>query len=368
MSVIYLDHNSTTNILEPVLKKMIELNLPLNSSSSHQLGRKAEQLARESREVIRKELEAKNYEVIFTSNATESNNLAIFGSNIENIIISEIEHPAVFNCRPEKTNFFELSCLNSGVVDAEHFKKIISGFKDKPFMASIMLANNETGAIQPIKELAKITHQNGGIFHSDLAQATGKIKIDLEDLNIDLASISSHKIGGPPGVGALMVRKGIEINPIIFGGGQEKFKRSGTLNIPGIVGFALAISLVNNNLDNFSRLSHLRDHLENELIKIAGDNLQIAAKNVTRLANTSFIGLKDIDSQTQLINFDLNNICISAGSACSSGSTKKSRVLKAMNFPENFGAIRVSLGPSNTKAEIDKFISVWKEFYQRQNK
>ena len=230
-----------------------------------------------------------------------------------------------------------------------------------------MLANNETGAIQPIAEIAKLVHQKGGLFHCDAVQGSGKIDVNFEELNVDFASISAHKIHGPQGVGALLVRKGLSISPLIYGGKQEKSKRGGTTNTAGIVGFGVACELSQEKIEKYKDVAKLRDFLESEIKKIAGNELKIFSSDIERLPGTSYTALQYADSQTQLIHFDLNGICISAGSACSSGSAAASRILKAMKVGPTFSssAIRVSLSTETTKEEIEKFLQVWNEFYQK---
>ena len=230
-----------------------------------------------------------------------------------------------------------------------------------------MLANSEVGTIQPVAEIAKLTHQKGGLIHCDVVQAAGKIEVDLEKLNVDFATISAHKINGPQGVGALLVRKGINLKPLILGGGQENSKRAGTINTAGIAGFGKACEIAKEKPAKYKKIQELRDYLEQEIVKIAKDDIKIFGCDVKRLPNTSYLSLAYADAQAQLINFDLNNICVSAGSACSSGSSKASRVLKSIKATPDFidSAVRVSLSTENTKEEIDKFISVWHEFYKR---
>jgi cysteine desulfurase len=237
----------------------------------------------------------------------------------------------------------------------------------KNFIVSVMLANNETGAIQPIKEIAQLTHQHGGLMHSDIVQAVGKINIDLEDLNIDMASISSHKLNGPQGVGALLIRKSLDIEPILFGSSQEGGKRPGTLNVAGAVGLGEACLLSVDKIAKYQELENLRNYLESQITKIANDDVTIFSQKVTRLPNTCYLATKGIDNQTQLIDFDLNGIAVSIGSACSSGSSKPSRILAAMNVADDLAknTIRISLGLDNTIDQVNKFIEVWKNLYQK---
>jgi cysteine desulfurase len=367
MQMIYLDYNSTTKLAAEALAKMNEVyQLPLNNSSSHQLGRKATKLVEDARQELKNLINAQNYEVIFTGSSTEATNMLMFGADAKKIIFCEFEHSSVYNCRPENKEIIEVKALKNGLIDIEDFKNKIANL-DGNFLASVMLANNETGAIQPIEEIAKLVHQKGGLLHCDIVQAAGKIAIDLEKLNVDFASISAHKINGPQGVGALLIRKGLDIKPLIHGGKQEKSKRAGTTNIAGISGFGEACKLAAKKISLYENVKNLRDFLESEIKKITDEDAMIFSQEIARLPNTSYIATKNADSQTQLINFDLNGICVSAGPACSSGTLTASRILKAMGIEPAFStsAIRVSLGIENTKDEIEKFIKVWSDFYKK---
>lgn len=368
--MIFFDHNSTTNIANEALEKINEFSkLPLNSSATHQLGQKANGAVEEARGNLRKILNGDNYEVIFTSGATEAANLVFFGTKIEKIIFSKIEHASIYNCRPENKEIIEIEALENGLIDIVNFEKKLQSIDSQNFMVAVSLANNETGAIQDVEKIAKLTHQKGGLVYCDIVQAIGKISINLESLNVDFASISSHKMGGPQGVGALMMRKGLDIRPIIFGGGQEKGKRSGTLNVAGIAGFGQACKLIEKRILKSKEIAGLRDYLEEKMQEVALEKIKIFAKEVDRLTNTSYFSVENSDNQTALIHFDLNGICVSGGAACSSGTLSESRVLKAMGISDKFlkGAIRVSFGVDNKKQEVDKFIKVWSEFFNKKN-
>jgi cysteine desulfurase len=381
MQLIFFDHNSTTRLASEALARMNEVyQLPLNNSSTHQLGRQASKIVEEARQEVKDLLNAQNYEVIFTGSSTEATNTVMFGVDIKKILFCAIEHSSVYNCRPENKKIIEIKALNNGLIDVLDLKNKLEEITvkiqeeekacDSGFLVSVMLANNETGAIQPIAEIARLVHQKGGLLHCDIVQAAGKIEVDLESLNIDFASVSAHKINGPQGVGALLVKKGLDIRPLIHGGKQEKSKRAGTTNIAGIAGFGVACHLAKKRITVFAQVSKIRDFLESEIKKIGGQNVQIFATQVARLPNTSYIATKNIDGQSQLINFDLQGICVSAGAACSSGSITGSRILKAMNIEPAFlnSAVRVSFGIENTKAEAEKFIRVWDQFYKAKNK
>ena len=364
---IFFDNNATTKIADEVLQAMIRIyQEPLNSSSIHYFGRTANRVVNQSRLHIKNLLGARNYQVIFTSGGTESNNLALCGLKDYQVITSEIEHPSVYNVVVKQNGQFVKSDKN-GIVNIDDLEKKIRNLDNKNFIVSIMLANNETGAIQPIKDISKLVHQYGGLIHSDIVQAAGKIDINLEDLNIDMASLSSHKINGPQGVGVLLVRNSLDINPIIFGSSQEGGKRPGTLNVVGAVGLGEACYIAVDKINKYQELTNLRDYLEESLKKSAGDDVVIFSKNVCRLPNTSYFATKGIDNQTQLIEFDLNGIAVSIGAACSSGSSKPSRVLGAMGVKDNLAqnTVRISLGLNNNKEQIDYFIKVWKNLHNR---
>ncbi len=364
---IFFDNNATTKIADEVLQEMIKAyGEPLNTSSIHYFGRTATRISNQAREHIKKLLGAANYQVIFTSGGTEANNLALFGFKDYQVITSAIEHPAVYNVALKKAGYI-VKVDSNCVVDIADLEARMKALNSKNFIVSIMLANNETGAIQPLKEIAKLTHQYGGLVHSDIVQATGKINIDLEDLNVDMASVSSHKLNGPQGVGVLLIRKTLDIDPIIFGSSQEGGKRPGTLNVAGSVGLGEACRLAVDKISKYQKLAELRDYLEESLQTIAGDDLTIFSKTVERLPNTSYIATRGIDNQTQLIDLDLNGIAVSIGAACSSGSSKPSRVLGAMSVEDGLSknTIRVSLGLESTKEQVEKFIEIWGNLYRK---
>lgn len=365
--MIFFDHNATTKISPLALEKMREvLAYPLNSSSVHAYGRLASKYGDEGRAAIKKLLNAHNYEVIFTSGATEGNNMVLNGFGSGEIFASALEHSSVSTFPNKKIN--EILLQENGEIDLKNLAEKLAGKQNS--LLCLTLANNETGAIQPVKEAAKIAHQNQAFFHCDLTQGLGKIAIDLEEINADFATLSGHKFGAAQGIGAVLIRKNLDLKPLIFGGGQEKSKRAGTLNITGIISLAAACDDAKSRLEEMKKVENLRNYLEEKLSEIAKNNLMIFAKNSPRLPNTSYFAAKNCDAQTQLINFDLNKICVSSGSACSSGSVGLSKVLQAMKVEKDFlsGAIRVSLAPENTKEEIEKFIEIFQNFYQKNNK
>ena len=322
--MIYFDHNATTKLNPEALLAMNEVyNNPLNASSIHKFGNIAQKYIKDAKEKISNLLNADNYNIIFTSGATESNNMALCGFKDYKIITSTIEHSSILElAKQENHDMIEVD--DNGLVKMDELENLLKDINDKNFLVSIMLANNETGVIQPIAEIAKLVHQYGGLIHSDITQGIGKIDIDIEKLNLDLASFSAHKLKGPQGIGALLIRNSLEIDRLIHGGSQIDEKRPGTMNIAGIAGFGVACDIVDNELSKNNKISQLRDYLEDRIVEIARNDVVIFGKKIDRLPNTSFFATKNIDNQLLLILMDLENIAISSGSACSSGINKVS--------------------------------------------
>jgi len=366
--MIYLDYNATAPLHKNVIKKIQNLKFEEfgNPSSVHKIGRNSKKIVEEVRRNILSALKAKNYDLIFTSGATESNNLAIKGfikkNNIKTIFSLQTEHASVIdvvkNLDIEK-KFFNIN--SNGNVNLKEIEELLSK-QTSSFLVSIMFANNESGIIHPINEIAKIVRKYKGIIHCDGVQGLGKIEIDLDSLDVDLFSISSHKIGGPTGVGALLINTRNNISPEITGGGQEKNLRSGTENFLGIVGFGEAINEVNNlaKICN-SEIKNNRDLLEANLKKLSNE-IKIFGEDTNRLANTCYFAYPSMTSENQVIALDQKGICVSSGAACSSGKVEPSHVLKAMQVDEKYihSAIRVSLGWDSTKEQIETFFNIWK--------
>jgi cysteine desulfurase len=366
--MIYLDYNATAPLHKNVIKKIQNLKFEEfgNPSSVHKIGRNSKKIVEEVRRNILSTLKAKNYDLIFTSGATESNNLAIKGfikkNNIKTIFSLHTEHASVIdvvkNLDIEK-KFFNIN--SNGNVNLKEVEELLSK-QTSSFLVSIMFANNESGIIHPINEIAKIVRKYKGIIHCDGVQSLGKIEIDLDSLDVDLFSISSHKIGGPTGVGALLINTRNNISPEITGGGQEKNLRSGTENFLGIVGFGEVINEVNNlaKICN-SEIKNNRDLLEANLKKLSNE-IKIFGEDTNRLANTCYFAYPSMTSENQVIALDQKGICVSSGAACSSGKVEPSHVLKAMQVDEKYihSAIRVSLGWDSTKEQIETFFNIWK--------
>jgi len=363
---IYLDYNATTPCDPRVVEKMLPYFSQTYGNPSnglHVQGRISAKAVDDAREQIANLINARSNEIVFTSGATESDNLAILGvahmhqnGKRKRIVTCVVEHKAVLlPCKKLKENGFDvvfLSVDKNGRMSIDEARQAIN---DETLLVSMQSANNEVGTLQPIKELAEIAHQQGALFHCDGAQAVGKIPVDVDDLGIDLLSMSAHKLYGPKGVGALYVRGGsnsIPMKPIWYGGGQENGLRSGTTNVPGIVGFGEACSLAKLELkDDFARIQEMRDQIETQLASQIPSML-INGKGAERLPNTSSLTFPGVDADALILNAP--EIMMGTGSACTSGAIEPSHVLTAMGVSrENASStIRISLGRFNKKEDV----------------
>jgi len=360
---IYLDFNATTPVDNRVLKTMLPYFTENfgNASSDHVFGWDANEAVEFAREQIGNLINAKATGITFTSGATEAANLALFGfckansSKGNHIISCKTEHKAVLDTlKALEQQGFKVTYLEvdaQGNIDLKELEKAITS---ETILVSLMLANNETGLIHPMQEIEKIVHAKGAKLMSDITQAVGKIPVDLKELNLDIAIFSSHKIYGPKGVGALYINKknNFEIDPFVFGGGQEKGMRPGTLNVPGIVGFGKAAEIAAAEMKEESiRISKLRNGLEKQLAEL--EEVQVNSKNSNRLPNTTNISFQNIDGNMMLRK--LSNLAISRGSACTSNTINPSHVLKAMGLNDELAlaSFRISLGRSTTQKNID---------------
>lgn len=365
--MIYMDHNATT----PCDKRVLEEMLPYfsekfgNPSSLYQPARTAKKAVDRAREKIAALLGCSAEEIFFTSGGTEADNWAIKGCAAKNkgrhIITSRIEHHAVLNaCKFLEKNGYAVSYLpvdRYGVVDVEELKKSI---KKDTFLITIMHANNEIGTLQPLKEMAAIAREKGIYFHTDAVQTAGKIPVSVTALGIDMLSLSGHKFYGPKGVGALYVRKGTKISPLLHGGEQEKGRRGGTENVPGIAGIGKAAEIAATEMEEEGRrVKRLRDKLENG-IKERIPEIVINGHPEQRLYNTLNLCIKHIEGEGILLHLDFEEICASSGSACTSGSLEPSHVLLALGLPHEIahGSLRLSLGNHNTEQEVDRVLEV----------
>jgi len=368
--LIYLDNAASTPVHEQVFHEMIPFLQDQfgNPSSIHRYGRFAQRAIQNARKQIAHLINSEPNEILLTSGGTESNNTALFGlahaAKGNHIVTSSIEHEAILEpCKKLEKEGFEVTYIpvdNSGLVNSKDIEKSIT---PETCLVSIMFANNEVGTIQPIQEISKICHDKQIVFHTDAVQAVGKVKIDVKELGIDMLSISSHKINGPKGVGSLYIKKGIEIIPFIFGGGQENGMRSGTENVASIVGFGKACQLAQENMkQNILHLQNIRNNLiakvmkEIPLVTLNGHSDQRIANN----AHFTFLG---VNGEDLIIKLDENGIAASTGSACSVRVQKESHVLKAMGFSHDqiAGSLRLTVGLSNTDSEIEKTVEVLKK-------
>lgn len=367
MNYKYFDHAATTKVDERVIKEMIpymEIEYG-NPSSLYTLGRRAKRAVEEARTKIAREINCEKKEIYFTSCGSESDNLAIKGVAYSNkdkgkhIITSKIEHPAVLNtCKRLETEGFEITYLNVNNEGKISIEELESKITEKTVLISIMFANNEIGTIEPIKEIGKIAKKHNIIFHTDAVQAIGNIRIDIKELNINLLSMSAHKFYGPKGMGALYVQSGIEFEKLQDGGHQEKDKRAGTENVPGIVGIGKAIELAYKNFDDDNKkMIELRDYLINE-VNSKIPNVKLNGSIKSRLPGNANFSFEGIEGEELLLKLDEKGICASSGSACSSGSSEPSHVLTSIGLTKDlaYGTLRITIGKENTKEDIDYLI------------
>lgn len=355
----YLDYNATAPLRPEVVRAMTDaLQCHGNASSIHSLGRQARSRIEAARSVIASLVGAKANEVTFTSGGTEANNLALRGAPATQVLVSAIEHDSVVRATPPDSAVIPV--LASGVIDLAALDALLADM-DAPALVSVMLANNETGVVQPVARAADIARAHGALLHCDAVQAAGKMAIDRDALGADLLTLSAHKFGGPQGVGALIVRGGVEISPQIYGGGQERGRRGGTENGAAIIGFAVASGLAADTLPGVAaKMSALRDRLEDGVQTITPDAV-FFGRDQQRLPNTSCFALPGVTAATQVMNLDLAGIAVSAGAACSSGKVARSAVLSAMGVDDSLAgaAIRISLGWATKAADIDTFLAAW---------
>ena len=370
---IYLDNNSTT-LLDP---RVLEAMLPYmqhqygNATSRHLFGRAARQALDQAREQVAEACGAHPSQVTFTASGTEANNFAIQGmagnnENAKQVAVSAIEHPAVtrpaFALRENGYRIAVIAADNFGQVD--HLSLDVA--LEKPTsLVSVMLANNETGVIQDIAKLAEIAKSKGALFHTDAVQALGKIAVDFESLGVHAMTVSSHKINGPQGAGALILDKRVDIKPLLHGGGQEKGLRSGTENVAAIVGFGAACALLKTERETRAKVTaQLRNAFELGLHDLGAT---IFGDKAARLANTSFFAFNEIEGETLVMALDRKGFAVASGSACSSDSTEPSHVLMAMGVAPDMarGAVRVSFGVKNTSDELNRFLAALQTEVQR---
>lgn len=376
MRKVYLDHSATT----PVRPEVAELMLTYltthfgNPSSIHSFGREAKKAQEIAREQVAGLIGANPQEIIFTSGGTEADNLAVIGvaqaysKKGKHLITSTIEHHAVLDTFEylEKQGFkvTYIPVDSEGMVDPEDVEKAIT---DETTLISIMHVNNEVGTIQPIEEIGRIAKSKGVIFHTDAVQSVGKIPVDVNKLQVDLLTASSHKIYGPKGVGCLYVRKGVRLEPQFHGGGQERKRRPGTENLPGIVGFGKAAELAGQELEQeMERLTELRDMLIRGILERIPE-VKLNGHREKRLPGNVNVSIRYIEGESLLLSLDMKGIAASSGSACTSGSLDPSHVLLAMGIPHEIahGSLRMTLGRDNTKEDIEYVLEVLPAIVER---
>ncbi len=359
---VYFDHNATTPIRPEAQAAVIHvLALLGNPSSVHRFGRDIRRHIEDARECVAALVHAEPADVVFTSGGTEANNLALRGVGRDRVLVSAIEHVSVL----EACDGLELIPVDeNGVVDCTALDEMLAKPGAPPALVSVMFANNETGVVQPVKEISAIAKRHGALVHCDAVQGAGKAKIDITGLGIDLLSLSSHKIGGSQGAGALIAKQDVALEAIIHGGGQERSHRGGTENAPGIAGFGVAAQHAADYANEAARLGGMQQDLENRARAVVPET-QIFGERVSRLANTTCLTLPGISSETQVMALDLAGVAVSAGAACSSGKVGTSHVLEAMGVSGAGEAIRVSLGWSNAPSDIERFIDAWAALYTR---
>jgi cysteine desulfurase len=357
LSRVYLDHNAASPLRAEARAAVVEaLAVGANPSSVHAPGRAARALIEQARAHVAALAGVAPETVVFTSGATEANNLALKGVAVERWIVSDVEHASVLEAA---TDSERIPVDADGVVDLAALERALAGDR-RPTLISVMAANNETGVIQPIADVARVAHATGALVHCDAAQAPGRMALETIAAAADLVSLSSAKIGGPMGAGALIARESVALAPLLTGGGQERRLRAGTENLLGIAGFGAATERARIDLAAAPRVAALRDRLEAEALSLAPEAVVIGA-GARRLPNTSALALPGIPAESQIMALDLAGIAVGAGAACSSGKIARSHVLMAMNLPDELAAatIRVSLAPSTSEADIAAFLAAW---------
>ena len=367
---VYLDWNATTP-LRPEAKQAMAAAWEVagNPSSVHAEGRRARRLVEDARAAVSAAVGARAQDVVFTSGGTEANALALApglrrgaGEPVRRLLVSAIEHTSVLSGgRFPLEAIGTIQVTGSGLIDIDHLRKLLAD--EQPALVSVMLANNETGALQPVGEVADVVHEAGGLLHVDAIQALGKIPLDIKVMKADLVTFSAHKIGGPKGVGALVLAEDVQgLEPLLRGGGQELGRRAGTENVAGVAAFGAAVRAAMAAPEgDAARLRGLRDRLEAGLKQTP--DMIVFSENVPRLPNTTLFTVPGLKAETAVIGFDLGGISVSSGSACSSGKVQPSHVLEAMGVGKELaqGAVRLSLGWSTTEADIDLALQAWRK-------
>ncbi len=361
----FLDHNATTPMRPEAIAAAVEVMkiTGVNPSSVYGQGRDARRRIEEARKAVGALVNAKSNEVIFTGSGSEADNMAVMGGDWNRVLIAETEHSAVLKTALLRSGKSQLLPVDQeGLIDLDVLDARLAE-EPNTALVCVMAANNETGVLQPIKEVTQIARAHGALTLCDSVQAAGKIDVDFAAWDVDYMALSAHKLGGPQGVGALVCREGTRLHSLVTGGGQERGARAGTENVPGIVGFGVAAEILMDTwFDIAKRLRGYRDELERRVLEISPSS-KIFSENAPRLDNTSNFSLPGVRSDTQVMKLDLAGIAVSAGSACSSGKVEPSHVLDAMKVPAQVArtALRVSFGWNSMPEDVDSFIGAWKE-------
>lgn len=360
---VYLDYNATAPVRPEVARAILgALQICGNPSSVHSAGRTARQAVNEARDGVAALLGASAAEVVFTSGGSEANQLALSGTQAALVLVSAIEHDSVL-AAADQPGIIPVSA--NGVIDLSALDNMLAN-SPQPALVSVMLANNETGILQPVAQAAKIAHAHGALLHCDAVQAAGKLPVDCRALGIDMLSVSAHKLGGPQGIGALFVRSGVLLAAQMRGGGQERGFRAGTENVPGIAGFGVAAKIAGASVAQMAQVAALRDRLEAGVGAITPQTVFFGC-DAARLPNTSCFAWTGLSAGTQVMALDLSGIAVSAGAACSSGKVSRSKVLRAMGVADDLAAcaIRVSLGWASQAGDVDAFLAAWEKLCRR---
>jgi len=357
----YLDYNAEAPLKPAVAEAMAAaLGHVGNPSSVHRFGRLARRALDDAKAQVARMVGADQANVIITSGGTEANNLALTGVVSARRVVSAIEHDSVLAAAPDAT----VALVDGdGVIDLAALEAALAA-DPAPALVSLMLANNETGVIQPVAEASELAHAHGALLHCDAVQGIGRIPVSFDNLNADLLSLSAHKMGGPQGAGALIVRDGVSLSPMLRGGRQETGRRAGSENVVAMVGFGVAAELVAEDIKDAARVTALRDRIEASLMAVAPD-VQVVSVGAPRIGNTTCLTMPGVVSETQVMALDLAGVAVSAGSACSSGKVGPSHVLAAMAVADAACAVRMSIGWASTDADVDRLIETWTTLYRR---
>lgn len=369
----YCDYNATAPLHPDVAQAMAQQWASVgNPSSVHRFGRAAKKALDQARAQVAALVNTRPSEIVFTSGGTEANNLAFWGVKAEALLVSAIEHDSVLNAaravaQARGLPLMSIPVLPDGRVDIAALEELLKS-APRPALVSVMLANNETGVLQPVAAVRDLARAYGALFHCDAVQGAGKIPLDVNDIGADMLTLSAHKIGGPLGIGALVIRDTLPLQPMLWGGRQETNRRAGTENLPAIVGFGAAAALARAHQAAWAeRMADLRDRFEAGVRKIAGNRAVIHGADAPRLPNTSCVGMPGALAETQVIAMDLAGVAVSAGSACSSGKVHSSHVLRAMGQDDQAAreAVRISFGWASAEGDLEKLLAAWGAQFHR---